>query len=101
MRFNDTWDFDSKPWGERSYYGEVLTRIGNAWLPGRPFEITSGSAPVTQSSRDREAIWSGTDVEGTPSRLARTIQRTIPEAKVGMIGDAESEQEQEQQELKR
>ena len=79
--------------------------ISSYELPRAPTSSRHGCTFVTskwyQSSRDeKEALWSGSDVEGTPSRLAKTIQRTIPEAKVGVGVDAESEQEQEQQELK-
>jgi hypothetical protein len=33
----DPYDFDPKPWGQRSRWGEISTRAG-ALLPGKPFD---------------------------------------------------------------
>lgn len=39
----DKWDFDWKPWGERSVKGEIKTRAGGWKLKGgTPFEVKYG-----------------------------------------------------------
>ena len=39
--FKDTYNFDSKPWGERTVVGELSTRIGDE-LPGESYDIKYG-----------------------------------------------------------
>ena len=76
VNFSDTWDFDPKPWGVRqSEYAEVLTRIGNIFLPGNSFDITSYNTPLSQTNLQTEAFWVGTGVLGQPSNFAIEINR--------------------------
>lgn len=70
VNFFDDWNFDPRPRGERSTYAEILTRVGDAFLPGESFAITSDSVPLVQTHLLTEAIWAGTGVEGVPSLLA-------------------------------
>ena len=37
--FNDTFDFNAMPWGERQYWAEVVTRILGKLPRGQGFEI--------------------------------------------------------------
>lgn len=71
MNFFDIWDFDSKPFAtsHRGFWAEVLTTIGDWFLPGKGFDINSDTVPVTQSSADAQGVWAGSGVVGTPSRL--------------------------------
>jgi len=73
MDFQDRWDFNPEPWGTRTQYGEVLTRIGDRFLPGEAFDITSDSIAVSQNNTSVEVVWSGSDIAGTPSRLANEM----------------------------
>lgn len=42
----DPYDFDKRPWGERTYAGEASTR-GGAMLPGKPFNnVFNGNNPI-------------------------------------------------------
>lgn len=88
MEFRDVYDFNPAPWGERSTYGEILTRVGDQYLPGQPFDITTDPISVSQSSSDSEAQWAGTDIDGTPSRLANEIRP--PETEKSKESGAES-----------
>lgn len=37
--FYDKYDFDPKPWGERTILGEVITRVYNFYSSGKAYEI--------------------------------------------------------------
>ena len=37
--FSDRYDFDSKPWGDRSYLNEIITRGYKKWSDGKAFNI--------------------------------------------------------------
>jgi hypothetical protein len=42
----DPYDFDKRPWGERTYAGKTSTR-GGAMLPGKPFNnVFNGNKPI-------------------------------------------------------
>lgn len=76
VSFYDTYDFDPKPWGERqSRYAEVLTRVGDIYLPGRGFNIYTPRTPLSQSSFQSEASWIGTGITGQPSRFSILINQ--------------------------
>lgn len=77
MHFYDFWDFDPKPFGKggRSTYGEILTRIGDWFLPGKGFDINSEDVPFKQTNADPEGSWSGKGVAGVPSRLAVELSK--------------------------
>ncbi|MDD4881617.1 MAG: hypothetical protein PHX10_08580, partial [Gallionellaceae bacterium] len=61
MDFSDTWDFDPKDpdKGGRSGQGEAKTRIGNTFLPGTPFQITSETTAFRQTQDDDLVVWAG------------------------------------------
>ena len=42
--YSDWWNFNPKPWGERSSMGEALTRLGD-FLSGSPFMVLYGITP--------------------------------------------------------
>ena len=42
--YSDWWNFDAKPWGTRSFLGEVATRYGST-LWGQPFMVLYGITP--------------------------------------------------------
>jgi hypothetical protein len=74
MTFYDYWDFDPKGAGSgRSVAGEVKVRVASAFLPGRPFDIHSVAAAVSQSSTDPRAVWGGGGAPvHVPDKSART-----------------------------
>ena len=87
MNFHDLWDFD---WtvsdllsggGHRSFYGELMTMIGDEFLPGEGFDIDSVNAHVTQTDKDAEANWSGKGIPGVPSKIAGKFGKETGEVK--------------------
>lgn len=87
MTFGDYWDFDPKGSGSnRPWAAEVKVRVAAAALPGRPFEITSVPAAVSQSSSDSRATWgSGAAPVHVPDRAGRTGADIV----VGDVGGGE------------
>ena len=74
MNFYDYWDFDPKPFGSgsgRPVPAEIKVRVASAALPGRPFNVTSVTAPIRQTNTDRLATW-GAIPTAAPDRAART-----------------------------
>jgi hypothetical protein len=62
MEFYDSWDFDIDTKGftkdaKRGQGGEIVTRIANKYLVGKPFEINSLPIDVKQSSEDIYIDW--------------------------------------------
>ncbi len=52
--FSDYWDFDPKPSGNgRSEIGEGLTRLGDKFLSGTPFNIDSDSIAIHQTEASK------------------------------------------------
>ncbi len=69
MTYSDVYDFNNDP----SRGGAINGMVGLArWgIPGRPFNITSMSTPISQANKDDEAKWSGTGVRGSDSYYIR------------------------------
>ncbi|MBK8271416.1 MAG: hypothetical protein IPK83_25090 [Planctomycetes bacterium] len=60
MSFYDVFDFDLGGDKARSKYGWVATTVGNLFIDGKAFSVTSVTVPIRQSCNDKEAQWSGT-----------------------------------------
>ena len=69
MTYSDVYDFNSDSSRGGAVNGMVaLARWG---IPGRPFNITSVSTPISQTNKDDEAKWAGTGVRGSDSYYIR------------------------------
>src|SRR5258708_1733261 len=64
MSFYDIYDFDPKPFATsgRSTQGEIKTRVGHYFIPGKNYEVTSVDTKFTQTQADKMVVWAG----GTP-----------------------------------
>lgn len=72
MTFRDFWDFNTGG-ANRPLGAEVKVMVASTFLPGRPFDITSVAAAVSQSSTDSRATWgSGAAPVHVPDRAGRT-----------------------------
>ncbi|MEK6288293.1 MAG: DUF4157 domain-containing protein [Acidobacteriota bacterium] len=85
MDFYDYWDFDTKPFSSgsgRPVSAEIKVRTAAAFLPGRPFPVTSVQVPVWQTNANTRATWSG----ATPSAASGPATRTAVDIEAGAAG---------------
>jgi len=69
VNFNDIYKFDPQPYNNpnspgydpngRETAAEWQVRMGNYWIPGKPFDVSSVAAPISQANSDPEAKWIG------------------------------------------
>lgn len=72
MNFYDIYDFDPKPFAKsgRSTQGEIKTRVGHYFIPGKDYEVTSVDTKFTQTQADNSVVWAGGTPKLEPDRVA-------------------------------
>jgi len=86
MQFNDTWDFKTNAITDkdlqRSEWGDIQTKLGGKFLPGKGFDVTSEVMPVKQTSSDASFDWyKGKAADGKQNEISNDMQNHPKEAK--------------------